>query len=79
MTETREASMNTQLMPLPPYLLRTDPMEVEDLPLQVALLTWELAQQRQEIAALRLTLEDLRMLDAIDRAQDKAILEAGDG
>ena len=31
---------------LPPYLLRTDPMELEDIPLQVALLTMEIAALR---------------------------------
>ena len=35
---------------MPPYLLRTDPMALDDQPLQVALLT-------MEIAALRVTLE----------------------
>ena len=37
---------------LPPYLHCTDPMEIEDLPLQVALLT-------MEVAAIRSRLEEL--------------------
>ena len=32
--------------PLPPYLARTDVMELDDLPLQVSLLTMEVAAQR---------------------------------
>jgi len=42
--------MSTEPQSLPPYLLRTDPMELDDLPLQVALLT-------MEVAALRVALE----------------------
>lgn len=34
-----------------PFLLNCEPMEPEDLPLQVALLTMELAQLRQELWA----------------------------
>jgi hypothetical protein len=37
---------------LPPYLLNDVPMEVEQLPLQVALLTGELAMQRRALNAL---------------------------
>jgi hypothetical protein len=40
------------LRPLPPYLRRTEPMEVEDMPLQLALLTMEVASQRQTLAKL---------------------------
>ena len=32
-----------ETMDLPPYLQRTEPMEIEDLPLQVSLLTMEIA------------------------------------
>ena len=39
-----------QVSDLPPYLLRTEPMEVEDLPLQVALLTMEVAELRRMMA-----------------------------
>lgn len=41
--------------PLPPYLNISEPMELEDIPLQVALLTMEVAQ-------LRLTMETLARL-----------------
>jgi len=39
---------------LPPYLNNTDPLEVEDLPLQVALLTMELARLRTELTVMGL-------------------------
>lgn len=38
---------------LPPYLLRTEPMELDDLPLQVALLTMEIATLRVTVAGLQ--------------------------
>ena len=47
------------LRPLPPYLRRTEPMEAEDIPLQLALLTMEVATQRQALALLATTLETL--------------------
>ena len=47
------------LRPLPPYLRRTEPMEPDDLPLQVALLTMEVATQRKSLALLATTLETL--------------------
>jgi hypothetical protein len=37
---------------LPPFLLRTDPMEVDDLPLQVSLLTMEVASLRRSLEAV---------------------------
>lgn len=37
---------------LPSYLLNTEPLEPTDLPLQVALLTMELAQLRQVVTLL---------------------------
>ena len=40
------------LRPLPPYLRRTEPMEPEDLPLQLALLTMEVANQRKALDRL---------------------------
>ena len=43
--------------PLPPYLMRTDVMEVEDLPLQVSLLTMEVATLRQLLQRMALILE----------------------
>lgn len=46
----REAS------PLPSYLTETNPMELEDVPLQLALLTMEVAQLRLKIQELELGL-----------------------
>lgn len=43
--------------PLPPYLERTEPMEVEDLPLQVSLLTMEIANQRHMLQRMSVILE----------------------
>lgn len=37
---------------LPPYLHNTEPMELDDLPLQLALLTMEAAWARQQISRL---------------------------
>jgi hypothetical protein len=37
---------------LPPYLTRTEVMELDDLPLQVSLLTMEVAAQRQALERL---------------------------
>jgi hypothetical protein len=51
---------------LPPYLLETEPLEAEHLPLQVSLLTMELASQRQQIATLTQRLNALRVIVAID-------------
>lgn len=38
--------------PLPPYLRETEPMEIEQIPLQVSLLTMEIAAQRQALERL---------------------------
>jgi hypothetical protein len=43
----------------PPYLHNTDPMEVDELPLQVSLLTMELAAQRERLAELTAELDRL--------------------
>jgi hypothetical protein len=43
----------------PPYLNNTEPMEIEDVPLQVALLTGELAELRSRIVSLDHHLEML--------------------
>jgi hypothetical protein len=43
---------------LPPYLLRTEPMELEDIPLQVALLTMEIANMRRSLEALTRLMEN---------------------
>lgn len=40
------------LRPLPPYLRATEPMEPEDIPLQLALLTMEVANQRKALDRL---------------------------
>jgi hypothetical protein len=37
---------------LPPYLRQTEPLELEDLPLQVSLLTMEIATLRQRLTEL---------------------------
>lgn len=44
---------------MPPYLLRTEPMEIEDLPLQVMLLTMEIANLRRSNAAAAALLENV--------------------
>lgn len=36
----------------PPYLNNTEPLELEDLPLQVSLLTMELASHRRKMAEM---------------------------
>ena len=43
--------------PLPPYLARTDVMEPDDLPLQVSLLTMEVATLRQLLQRMATILE----------------------
>ena len=43
---------------LPPFLLNTEPMEPDELPLQVALLTMEIASLRTKLAALIDKLEE---------------------
>jgi hypothetical protein len=60
--------------PLPPYLHRTDPMELEDIPLQTALLTMELVQQRAVISDL-LDWRDERI--ARDREKVDAMIGCG--
>ncbi len=44
--ETSLFDLTPDMASLPTYLRQTDPMELEDLPLQVALLTMELASLR---------------------------------
>lgn len=48
--------------PLPPYLHNTQPMEPEDLPLQVALLTMEVGELRERMVQLSHHLEILSTL-----------------
>ena len=45
--------------PLPPHLLHWDALEPEDVPLQVALLTMELATLRPRLGAIERDLEGL--------------------
>jgi hypothetical protein len=60
----------------PPYLMNTEPLELEDLPLQVALLTMEVASLRDKLmAATRLLEEMARCL----RPDSFLGLGAGDG
>ena len=47
------------LDPLPPYLRRTEPMEPEDLPLQLALLTMEVAAMYKVLGRLADLLETM--------------------
>jgi hypothetical protein len=61
--------------PLPPYLHNIDPMELEDIPLQVALLTMELNQHRAVIAAM---LERHDQTDAKKRDRMDAGVGIGD-
>lgn len=44
--------MSIETNGLPPYLNRIEPMELEDIPLQVALLTMEIARLRMDVATL---------------------------
>lgn len=48
--------MNLPAFEIPSFLLETMPLEPEDIPLQVALLTMELSEQRQRILEMQLTL-----------------------
>lgn len=48
--------MNLPVFDIPSFLLETMPLEPDDLPLQVALLTMELAEQRKRILEMQLTL-----------------------
>jgi hypothetical protein len=61
-----------QRAPLPPYLHNTDPMEWEDIPLQVALLTMEIVQLRQTLAAM------LDRHDEIDAQKFDVLVGIGD-
>lgn len=48
--------MNLPVFDIPSFLLETMPLEPDDLPLQVALLTMEIAEHRQRILEMQLTL-----------------------
>lgn len=54
--------METPPDSLPPFLLNTDPMEPEDMPLQLALVTMELARLRTDLSVLRAALDDADVL-----------------
>lgn len=43
---------------LPPFLHNIEPLEMEDLPLQVALLTMEIASLREKLTALSRSLTE---------------------
>ena len=49
--------MNHLIPELPPHLRNWDVMEPEELPLQVSLLTMELASIRMELRGIAMTLE----------------------
>jgi hypothetical protein len=51
---------------LPPYLNNTDPLEPEDIPLQLALLTMEAASTRQKLAAMAELLAQMAALMSPD-------------
>lgn len=55
--------MSTLIRSLPPFLISEHPPEPEDLPLQVHLLTLELAAQREAMARLAQALMDKGMRD----------------
>ena len=47
---------------LPPYLNNTDPLEPEDIPLQLALITMEMASYRQKLTAMAAMFAELAKL-----------------
>ena len=51
-TSTPDSPPNSNLPALPPYLLNTEPMEPEHIPLQLALLTMEVRSQREALQRL---------------------------
>lgn len=54
--------MNADL--LPPYLHNTEPLEPEDIPLQLALITMEVAELRDRMAAMSRAFSELARLMA---------------
>lgn len=54
--------MNADL--LPPYLHNTEPLEPEDVPLQLALITMEVAELRDRMAAMARAFTELARLMA---------------
>jgi hypothetical protein len=61
---------------LPPFLKASDPMELEDVPLQVALLTMEAARSRLMLAELGAILETAGRL-MIEAAESGLTLDDG--
>lgn len=49
---------------LPPYLHNTEPLEPEDIPLQLALITMEVAELRERMAAMSRAFSELANLMA---------------
>lgn len=47
---------------LPPYLNNTEPLEVDDVPLQLALVTMELGSIRRKMAAMARQFEEMAKL-----------------
>lgn len=47
---------------LPPYLHNTEPLEMEDIPLQLALVTMEVAEMRNKLAAMSRAFSELARL-----------------
>lgn len=56
--------------PEPPYLLNTEPMEPEDMPLQLALLTMEVRAQRQALQRLSAVLDMAGRMTALPGLDD---------
>ena len=54
--------------PLPPYLNRVEPMELEDIPLQLALLTMEVRAQRMALQRLSAVLDMASRMTALPEA-----------
>lgn len=63
MTLTRSTDVFNPPLPAdhPPYLNNTEPLEVEDTPLQLALLTMEVAEHRRTLAQLAGQIAQLRL------------------
>ena len=47
---------------LPPFLNNIEPLEMEDIPLQLALITMEVASQREKLMALSRMFEEMARL-----------------
>jgi hypothetical protein len=58
---------------LPPYLNNTDPLEPEDLPLQLALLTGEVARIRQQLTAIAIAANPDSFLESFEDASSSGL------